>query len=409
MRIAYLTSRLPYPPIGGDRVRSYHFLRHLLRSHQVTMYAIASPLPNEAIADISQFGSLKQNLFQIPQLGYLRNAAEGLFSKLPLQVKLYRSRELACALARDIERGAIDVVIAHLVRMAEYARPFKAIPRILDMTDSIHLHYTRMQRLPVRPRGFAARIECKRLQRYESAVCSWFDNVLLASPLDIAWLRRRYSESNLTLLPTGIETNAFPFHEGSFDPNRIIFVGKLDYLPNTDAAIYFARQILPRVRQAVPQAEFVVAGWNPPRSVRKLAAKPYVKVLPNVPDVRTEVSKSAVSVAPMRFGSGIQVKILESLALGTPAVVTESVAGAFGEDGKKAILVGRDPDEFAQEVVRVLKDGAARERLRRAGRKVIEARFQWNQVLAPLDRILDSFAEKRSAARSGLPLKDTTL
>lgn len=406
MRIAYVTSRLPYPPIGGDRVRSYHFLRHLLRSHQVTMYAIASPLPNETVTEIPQFGSLKQNLFQIPQLGYLRNAAQGFFSKLPLQVKLYRSRELACALARDVERGAIDVVIAHLVRMAEYARPFKAIPRILDMTDSIHLHYTRMARLSLRPRGLAARIERERLQRYESAVCSWFDNVLLASPLDIAWLQRRHSVSNLTLLPTGIETNSFPFHEGSFDPHRIIFVGKLDYLPNTDAAIYFARQILPRVRQAVPQAEFVVAGWNPPRSIRKLAGKPYVKVLPNVPDVQTEVVKSAVSVAPMRFGSGIQVKILESLALGTPAVTTESVVEAFGDEGKKAILVGHHPEEFAQKVVSILRDGATRERLRRAGRRVIEARFQWDQVLAPLDRILESFAEKRREARPALSLKD---
>jgi sugar transferase (PEP-CTERM/EpsH1 system associated) len=399
MRIAYLTSRLPYPPIGGDRVRSYHFLQHLLRFHQVTIYAIASPLPNEAVTGAPQLGCLRQNLFQIPQLGYLRNAAEGFFNSLPLQVRLYRSRELACTLARDVEQGAFDVVIAHLVRMAEYARPFKSIPRILDMTDSIHLHYMRMPRFSIRPRGLVALIERERLQRYESAVCSWFDNVLLASPLDIAWLQRWHSESNLTLVPTGIETGSFPFHEGAFDPNRIIFFGKLDYLPNTDAAIYFARQILPRVRQAVPQAEFVVAGWNPPRSVQKLARESFVKVLPNVPDLRTEVAQSALSVAPMRFGSGIQVKILESLALGTPAVATESVVGAFGEDGKEAILVGRDPEDFAGKVVSVLKDNAARERLRRAGRKLIEARFQWDQVLAPLDRILDGLAEKQFEAR----------
>jgi glycosyltransferase involved in cell wall biosynthesis len=363
------------------------------------MYAIASPLPNETATDDSQLPGLKQNRFQIPQLGYLRNAFEGLFSKLPLQVKLYKSSELSCDLARDVERGEIDVIFTHLVRMAEYARPFKSIPRILDMTDSIHLHYTRMPRSLFSPRGLVARIERERLRRYESAVCSWFDNVLLASPLDIAWLQRWGSGSNLTLVPTGIETSDLPFHEGAFDPNRIIFVGKLDYLPNTDAAVYFAREILPRVRKLVPKAELVVVGWNPPRAVRRLARNPYVKVLANVPDVRPEITKSAVSVAPMRFGSGIQVKVLESLALGTPAVVAESVFGAFGEEGKESILVGRDPHEFADKVASILRDAAYRERLRRAGRALIEKRFQWDQVLAPLDRILDSLAEKRLEAQ----------
>ncbi|HEX5413754.1 MAG TPA: glycosyltransferase [Terriglobia bacterium] len=327
------------------------------------------------------------------------NSAAAVFSDLPLQVKLYQCSDLFRKLDADIRGGAFDLLFVHLIRMAEYARPFKAIPRILDMTDSIHLHYTRMPHLSLTLQGLAAPIERTRLQRYEAAVCSWFDHVLLASPLDLAWLQSRRSERNLVLCPTGIEIGAFPFYVGDFHPNRIIFVGKLDYLPNTDAAIYFAREILPRIRRAIPNAEFVVAGWNPPGAVRKLAREPNVRVLPNVADLRVEITQSAVSVAPMRFGSGIQVKILESLALGTPAVATESVIGAFGEEGKKAILVGRNPDDFAEKVVSILKDCAARERLRQSGRRLIERRFQWGQVLAPLDRILDGLAEKRFEAR----------
>ena len=409
MRIAYLTSRLPYPPIGGDRVRSYHFLRHLLRRHQVTVYAIASPLSEKGAAHFPRLDGLNQNLFQISQLGYARNAFAGFFSRQPLQTRLYKSREMTQALAQDVERGAIDVMIAHLVRMAEYARPFSQIPRILDMTDSIHLHYARMPWLPMHPHWLAARLERERMLHYESASSSWFDSILLASPLDIAWLRCRDSKSNFLLVPTGIDISAFPFHEGSFDPNRIIFVGKLDYLPNTDAVLYFARKIMPLIRRVVPQAEFVVAGWNPPSAVQELAREPYVKVLANLPDVRPEVAGSAVSVAPMRFGAGIQVKILESLALGTPAVATESVAGAFGEEGKDAILVGRSPDEIAERVTSILRNEAYREQLRRAGRKLIETRFQWDQVLAPLDRILDNLAEKPSQARPELSLEGKTI
>lgn len=399
MRIAYLTSRLPYPPIGGDRVRSYHFLRHLLCRHQVTVYAIASPLPKESVAYYPRLNGLKQNLFQISQFGYARNAIEGLFGRHPLQAGLYKSHELTRALAQDVERGAIDVIIVHLVRMAEYARPFKNIPRILDMTDSIHLHYLRMPRLPHNPHWLAAQVDRRRLLHYESDVSSWFDSVLLTSPLDIAWVRQRHAGSNLLLVPTGIDTSSYPFNEGSYDPNRIIFVGKLDYLPNTDAVLYFTREILPLVKRVVPKAEFVVAGWNPPRAIKELARKSYVKVLANVPDIRPEVARSAVSVAPLRFGSGIQVKILESLALGTPAVATENVTGAFGEEGKEAILLGRNPSEFAEKVTSILRNQECRERLRRAGRSLIKTRFQWKQVLAPLDRILDGITEKQLQAR----------
>ncbi|MEJ2009972.1 MAG: hypothetical protein P8Z30_17755, partial [Acidobacteriota bacterium] len=81
-------------------MRSYHFLQHLLRGHKVTMYAIASPLPNEADTSIPRWSSFRQNLFQIPRSGYVRNAVEGLFSRLPLQVKLYKSRNLMRALAQ---------------------------------------------------------------------------------------------------------------------------------------------------------------------------------------------------------------------------------------------------------------------------------------------------------------------
>lgn len=404
MRIAYLTSRLPFPPIDGGRIRSYHFLRHLLRFHEVTLYAIGSD-PGRNADHFQRLDGLSQNLFQISTLGFVRNAVQGLLSHQPLQTGLYKSGELALALAQDFDRGNIDVIIAHLIRTAEYPRPFGSIPRILDMTDSIHLNYARMRGLSLSPHRLAAHIERERLEKYEPAVCSRFDNVLLASPLDIAWLQQRHCGANLTLIPTGIDTSDYPFHQGSFDRNRIIFVGKLDYLPNTDAVTYFVQEVLPLVRQAVPKAEFVAAGWNPPRSIQRLARKPYVKILPNVHDVRPEVSRSAISVAPMRFGAGIQVKVLESLALGTPAVATESVVGAFGEEGKNAIPVGRDPREFAEKVVSVLRDTDYRERLRHAGRKLIETRFQWDQVLAPLDGILRGFAKKGQEPNSAPALR----
>jgi len=370
-------------------LRAHHVLRHLLRSHEVTLYAIGSPSgAHRELGDVEPVG-LEKRLFRISPAGYSWNAVKGLFSRLPFQVKLYENGELLRALTADVERGQIDLFFVQLLRMAEYVRPFSHIPRILDLVDSICLHYHRMPRIWHSPRWLAARVDRERVCRYEAQMPGRFDTVLLASPVDLAAVRKRTGGQNLVLVPNGVDLDNRPSVEESPEPNRIIFFGKLDYLPNADAAIYFVREILPLVRRTVPEAQFLVAGWSPPRAVRALGRMEGVTVRANVPDIKVEVSRSVVSVAPLRFGAGTQYKILESLALGVPVVATPEPARALVGHTTGPILVGRNPQEFANQVVRLLTDAACRERMGRAGRSLVQTRYSWERVLAPLDRVLE--------------------
>ena len=396
MRIAYLTSRLPYPLLSGGRLRAHYILQHLLRSHEVTLYAIGSPLrASRALSDVEPAG-LKKRLFRISPAGYAWNAVKGLFSRLPFQVKLYENGEFLRALTADVERGQIDLLFVQLLRMAEYALPFDHIPRILDMVDSICLHYRRMPPIWHSPSWLAARVDRERVCRYEARLPAQFNAVLLSSPVDLAWVRERTGADNLVLVPNGVELDTCSFLDGRPEANSVIFFGRLDYLPNADAAVYFARQILPLVRRSVPDVRFLVVGWNPPRAVRALGRMPGVTVRANVPDVRREVVRCAVSVAPLRFGAGTQYKILESLALGVPVVATPEPARALVDDTSGPILVGRNPEEFANQVARLLTDAAYRERLGRAGRSLVESRYTWERVLAPLDRVLERVERRRT-------------
>lgn len=370
-------------------MRAHHVLRHLLRSHEVTLYAIGSPSgAHRELGDVEPVG-LEKRLFRISPAGYSWNAVKGLFSRLPFQVKLYENGELLRALTADVERGQIDLFFVQLLRMAEYVRPFSHIPRILDLVDSICLHYHRMPRIWHSPRWLAARVDRERVCRYEAQMPGRFDTVLLASPVDLAAVRKRTGGQNLVLVPNGVDLDNRPSVEESPEPNRIIFFGKLDYLPNADAAIYFVREILPLVRRTVPEAQFLVAGWSPPRAVRALGRMEGVTVRANVPDIKVEVSRSVVSVAPLRFGAGTQYKILESLALGVPVVATPEPARALVGHTTGPILVGRNPQEFANQVARLLTDAACRERMGRAGRSLVQTRYSWERVLAPLDRVLE--------------------
>ena len=399
MRIAYLTARYPFPPIGGDRMRAYYTLRHLLRSHQVTLYTLAPGPKVDWQSHHPDLPGLEQKTFHMPRSGFAWNSANAFFSDLPLQVTLYQCPDLARTLDSDIRRGAVDLLLVHLIRMAEYARPYSHLPRILDMADSIYLHYSRMRKIWWRPMWLGARMDRDRVRRYEAEVPRWFDNVLIHTEEDLGWVRQQSGARNLTQSLMGVDTEEYAFQDGHYNSRRIVYCSKLDTLPNADAALYFAKQVFPIVRRRLPDAQFSVVGLNPPRSVRKLAGIPGVDVRANVPDIRREMSGAAVSVAPVRFGAGIQNKILQSLSMGIPVVATRFAAGPFGESANSPLLAAESTEDFADQVVRILEDPQRRKQLALAGRRLIEARFQWDQVLAPLDRILEDFAEKRVEAR----------
>ena len=415
LRIAFLTARLPYPPMGGDRLRPYYFLKHLLRGHHVTLYAIRSPLQKQLDFDSPDLAGLQQRLFTISSLGYGWNALKGLISNLPLQVNLYEDPDLKRVLAEDVKSGKIDLIVVHLARMAEYARPFRTVPKILDMVDSLCLHYSRMPPKPRwNPRWAAARFDRERICRYEPTLPGDFDSVLLSSPVDLEAVRSRSKAKNLVLVPNGVDLEKHAFNEGPFDPNRIVFFGKLDYLPNSDAAIYFTTEILPLVKKRIPKASFVIAGWNPTDGVRALGRRDGVTVEANIRDVRAVVACSAVSVAPLRFGAGTQYKILESLAMGVPVVATVNAARGFmGTDAKLPILVASRPSEFAERVVQVMTDTTYRDQFRREGRSMVEAHYGWDQVLSPLDALLAAIERRpglsdasRSQPRQSVPSRE---
>jgi glycosyltransferase involved in cell wall biosynthesis len=380
-------------------MRVYYTLRHLLRSHEVTLYTLASGPKVHWQSHHPDLPGLEQKTFQMEKAAFAWNGINAFFSDLPLQVKLYQCSGLVQTLDSDIRSGAFDLLFVHLIRMAEYARPYSHLPRILDMADSIYQHYARMRKIWWSPRWAGARMDRNRVRRYEAAVPSWFDNILIHTEEDLEWVRKQSGATNLTQSLMGVDIDEFAFQEGTYNPHRIVYCGKLDYLPNADAALYFANQIFPLVRRRLPDAQFSVVGLNPPRSVRDLARTPGIEVRANVPDIRREISSAAVSVAPVRFGAGIQNKILQSLSMGIPVVTTLFAARPFGAPANSPLLAAEDPQDFADQVVRILGNPLYRRQLAHAGRKMIEERFQWNQVLAPLDQILQGFAGKQLKAR----------
>ena len=166
-------------------------------------------------------------------------------------------------------------------------------------------------------------------------------------------------------------------------PNRarqILFMGSLDFYPNIDGLLHFCETTLPKVWARDPQITLTIAGRHPPERIRSLAADPRIRVIPN-PDDMTEIARqAALTIVPLRMGSGTRLKILHSLALGRPVVATSKGSEGLTVTDGQDILIRDEPDAFADAILQVLDDAALADRLRTAGRQLVQARYDWSQI-----------------------------
>jgi glycosyltransferase involved in cell wall biosynthesis len=212
--------------------------------------------------------------------------------------------------------------------------------------------------------------------------------------------------SNITVVPTGVDTAAYRTDASAGqDKPTVMFLGSMDWPANIDGVELFCEQIWPRVVAAVPDARFQVVGRNPSPRTQRLASES-VEIVGGVKSVMPHLQNAAVFVVPLRIGGGTRLKIYEALAA-QRAIVSTSI-GAEGLDYRNGtdIVIADEPEKFADEVIRLLRDREARVRLGR-GAGETAARFDWEAVSREFEAVLRQVAthsgvrvatDRRSAA-----------
>jgi len=320
---------------------------------------------------------------------------------LRLASELY-TRRLADWLAREsfdiVQIGGIEM--APYLDVIEAAHPFPspsptrrrepAHPRPLVVFDNLNCEYLLQQRAfltdlraPVRWPGAAySLVQWRRLRRYEAQVCRRADHVLAVSEADAAALRKLVPGLEVTVVPNGVETQAYtpaPPHPRTF---TLVFTGTMDFRPNVDAVLWFARKVLPRVRAQMPEVHFFVVGQRPHRRLRALRGDPAVTLTGWVEDTRPYIAQAAVYVAPLRMGGGTRLKLLEAMAMGKPVVATRLGAEGYPVTHGRELLLADTPADFAAAVVALLRTPGRCAELGRAARAFVEQQYDW-QVIVP--------------------------
>ncbi|GBD93558.1 glycosyl transferases group 1 [bacterium BMS3Abin05] len=395
MKILFLTSRWPVPPITGDRIRAFYLLRHLTQKHDVTLVSFY-----ENFHEIKQLKSSQLNVRIRPVkfpagLSLYARLGSGLFSKLPLQVHYYSTKKIKQVIHEELKSNSYDLIFVHLLRMANYVMDLASIPKIIDLTDAISLNYERLLQFSgfYQNRSFNKiySLEKERVLNYEKNILRKFNRTLLISGVDKDYLQAHCTVDPMAVVQNGVNLDYFKYLPNGCDSDKIVFHGNMNYLPNVDAALYFYRDIFPLVKQKRPRAKFFMVGVRPKKQLQALEKYQDVFVTGRLNDLRPQLRSAALAVCPLRAGAGLQNKILEAMAIGTPVVTTSlGLEGIHARPGKH-LEVADTPEAFAEKVVSFMNNPGKREEFSRQARQFVEENYTWEKALAPLDDILNEF------------------
>lgn len=367
MRLLFLTDRLPYPPIGGSPLRVWSLLRGLAPRHRLELIAFA-PQEQPPPPALQALCSRVDLVVQPPRFGEARISAyfEGREAEAPWVVQERQSDEMSRLVA---ERSAeVDAVVAVQLGMTQYLDSVRGALRVYDAHDVESSVLEQVQTLGANPaqRLYAAR-EARRVKSYESELDRKTDLVLTVTEHDGAGLRALQPRLRTRTVPICVALEDYPALWRPGRP-RLAFFGDMAWAPNTDAAVFLCREVLPRLGT---QVEVVLAGKSPPPAVQALAG-PNVRVTGFVPRMEEVLEGDTIAVVPLRAGSGMRVKILEAMAWSLPVVSTR--LGCTGIEHGGALLEAEGAEGLSAALDRLLADPELRRQLGESGRRLVGER-----------------------------------
>ena len=371
LRILFLTCHLPYPPISGGRHREYELLRRIGSEVDVSVCAV-SKTPEEDRGPASVLATYCSDV-QVVAAEPPRSSG----SATPFQVLRHRARQVPAMVAD----GDFDVIHVEGFYLMQHLAALAPRPTVLVEQN---IAYQLWEQRAAHATGTAAwrlRREAERTKRVERAAWHRADVVAALTEEDRAVIRAA-GLPTVHLVPDGI---AQPRRADSAPPApaTITFVANYAYEPNVDAAVHFARSVLPRVTAVLPDAHLMLVGNAPPAEVQALAG-PSVTVTGRVPEVSEYLDAATVVVCPLRVGGGVKVKMLEALAHGKAIVSTSVGVQGLGREVADAVVVADAPQDMAAAVVDLLRDPERRARLEAAATRHAARLPTWEQAATAL-------------------------
>jgi len=398
--LLYLVHRIPYPPNKGDKVRSYHLLKHLCANHRVFLGTFIDDPADEAYVDTVR--AICPDLFIArlnPLTGKVRSL-KALFTQRAQSLDYYRDASLQAWVDQVMRQHAIDATVIFSSVMAQYVmdKPHTP-PMLVDFVDVDSAKWTQYASNHRWPMSWLYAREGRELLRFERLVAAAAKRSFFVTDNETALFLKHAPEceGQVEAVSNGVDSDFFapqaaypsPFAnaDDAANPIPLVFTGAMDYWPNIDAVTWCVQEMLPALRRHWPNLTFYIVGRSPPAAVQALAGDGVV-VSGTVPDVRPYLQHAAVVVAPLRLARGIQNKILEAMAMARPVVAARSCVEAIEADSGAELIPADSAADFVREVDHLLRNPTQAHAIGTAGRARVLQAYSWSAHLSKIDRHL---------------------
>jgi sugar transferase (PEP-CTERM/EpsH1 system associated) len=382
MKILFVAPRFPLPANTGAKIRTFNLLRQAAEDSEVTLLAFAfGEVGHKYIQDLNKYG------IEV----YLVKAKENInpftiFSDKPISIEKYRSKEMEDKLKSLISSKNFDLVHFDHLHMAQYKDYINGLPSILDEHN---IESVILNRCADINRNIAKRqlfkSQARKMINLEVKLASRVTKCVVVSNNDKDNLSSLLGQNgDIAVIPNGVDTDYFrpqTANRTAQTENALVFIGSMDWLPNSDAVEYFCKDILPLIWKVKKEVKFYIVGKNPARNIMELEKKDRrIEVTGEIKDVRPYIEKAKVFVVPMRIGGGTRLKILEAMSMQKDVVSTSLGAEGIEYAEDVNIILADNPQIFADKVISLLENEKKAREIGFKSRELVCEKYNWDII-----------------------------
>lgn len=367
-----LTLIEPPLPFGNAAARWYYvLLRGLVdRGHIVTTFF--GYRHNEDLKKTLELFPNDRYLLK-PYLHSVHKGIRGKYNTLKKPFSYMFSEHFKKDLRLEMEKG-FDIL--HLEQLwsgwlAE-SHEQKALVNIHHL-QSIDLYESPMPSI-LSKEGLKTRIENQLSFSAEKRLVQKLHFFRSCSPRLVSVMKTWNESADITVVPVGLDTSLYPFisDEKRNKSPIITLIGQMGWYPSYSAAVRLLTRLWPSIKKRVPHAKLQIVGWSARTRLSKFVCQPDVEIFENVPDIQPFFDRAGVFLYAPSKGSGMKIKIMESMAYGIPVVTTsEGIEGLPAKDGIEVGLC-EDDEGLIERTVALFLDVKKQNLQRRAARELIE-------------------------------------
>ncbi|MGA9349186.1 MAG: glycosyltransferase [Anaerolineae bacterium] len=377
----------PYIPCEGVHAgagRMYTMIKLLAQRHQVSVITFIDK--ESELKYVPELEKYCQEVVAIHRRPPYRRRNPLVLE--PFVVSEFNSSPMGAEIYRLLSERDFDIVQIEYTQMAQYVpNTVRSRTLLTEHEVAFATHRRAFESLPSSWEKFRALMGWLMMIDYELKACRRFDKIVTLTDADRNELLSFEPKLDIEVVPMAVDSSCFMPQDIAEEPNTLVFIGYFRHSPNVHGIMRFCREILPLIRQDIPETKLFIVGSSPPDEIIRLGKMDNVVVTGWVEDIKPYIARSSVYIAPLWLGTGMRVKILEAWAMAKPVVTTsigsQGIDCTPGED----ILIADDPQGFAAQTVRLLRDKALREKLGRNGRKQVVAKYDWEIIIQQVEDI----------------------